>query len=437
MSGIPMSLEAEADFLGCCLISPEVIDESHGIVPNDFFKVQHQAIFEAITSLRAGGSAVTPISVWDEISRSKRDGLFLEEDGGTAALLSLANRAVSVHAAPHHAKLILRDSLMRKILGICSEAVERSRDRATDGVDLISTTVQKLLQIGVPGGDQPVRLGSKLTEVLDTIEAKATAPDKHVITTGLYKFDRIIGGFQAPQLVTIAARPGVGKTALALTIALHNARRNVPVLFFSLEMGFQELAERVISNVSRVPGHLIATGRVTGSSVFETSRRLVDVPLWIDDQIRTAPQIAAIARPWRNRLRSERGLVVIDYLGLIRSSGASETRAMEVGRMAWTAKEMAKSLAIPVILVSQLNRDSQRERRKPVLSDLRESGEIEQHSDVVIFPWRETLADGRVSDESGPASIIVAKHRGGPTGEIDCYWHASTMTFFDAQEDSQ
>jgi replicative DNA helicase len=228
------------------------------------------------------------------------------------------------------------------------------------------------------------------------------------------------------QLVVVAARPGIGKTALAGCTALRAAKRGVPVLVFSLEMAFAELAERFLGAQSRMSVETIGRG-VSGAAMrelFAASRDLSALPLWVDDRILNAGQIASAARSWRVRNQGKRALVVVDYLGLIKPQGRSETRALEVGRMAWAAKMLAKDLACPLILVAQLNRGNEKEGRKPVLSDLRDSGEIEQHADVVIFPNREPPLE-----DSGEADLIVAKNRGGKTGKVSCYWNAPLMVF--------
>jgi replicative DNA helicase len=238
----------------------------------------------------------------------------------------------------------------------------------------------------------PVKLGEGLGRVLDDIEARTRGQDESsTVGLGIASYDALIGPLRPGQLVVVAARPGIGKTALAGCTALRAAKRGVPVLVFSLEMAFAELAERFLGAQARMPVETIGRG-VSGLAMrelFAASRDLGSLPLWVDDRILNVGQIASTARSWRVRNQGRRALLVIDYLGLIKPQGRSETRALEVGRMAWAAKMLAKDLACPVMLVAQLNRGNEKEGRKPVLSDLRDSGEIEQHADVVIFPNRE------------------------------------------------
>lgn len=427
---IPQNLEAEADFLSCALVREASVDEADGLASSDFYSPVHQVVYEAILTVRGRGEKADTVTAWDEISRAGRAGYFAD---GWSTLSAIAQRAPVSYNARNYAAIVRRDSLLRRIMHKCSEIGAVAAGREVDGDAILSRAIRDFADMAATGSGGPDQIGKRAASVIEAIEQKHRAPNEISVMTGLDEFDRLIGGFRAPQLVTVAARPGMGKTAFAGTVALNAARRGVPTLVFSLEMSFQEMAERFLSAVSRIEGHSLATGRIRREQfalLNSAATKLYDVPLYVDDRVLSIGQITSTARSWHLRQAQKRCLIVIDYIGLVKSEGRSESRGLEVAAMSKAAKMLAKDLHVPVMLLSQLNRKSEEQDRKPILSDLRESGAIEQDSDMVIFPWRDPPLH-----ESGRAELIVAKHRGGRRGLVGCWWHAATMSFENDREE--
>lgn len=418
---VPYNPDAERSLLSCLLMSPEAINESGDIVAEDFYNAPYCAVFNAIQSVRGKGHPVDLVTVGDELLRSGAIRLLMDD-----SVMSIGGHAVSWHQVKHYAGIVRRNGTLRRLMALSSEISARAESGDEEPDDLMSMARQRLADLEARRDGGPVRLGDQLADVFESVAAKAREPDGYSVSSGIPKFDAMIGGFRSPQLVIIAARPGIGKTALAGSIALRAASRGVPALIFSLEMSNLELAERFIGADARFAVERISRGDLSASdytSLYKRAPVLAKYPLWTDDRTLTVGQIEATARRWRLKQPGKQALIIIDYLGLIKSSGKVENRNLEVGAMTRTAKMLAKDLACPVILVSQLNRSNEKESREPVLSDLRDSGEIEAHADMVIFPNRAN--DG----QSGPADLIVPKNRGGKTGRVPCWWHAEYMTY--------
>jgi replicative DNA helicase len=424
MTTSPHSFEAERSVLSALLMSPAAAVVLGELRTDDFLDPLHRRVFEAIGDLAREQLPVDSTTVAD------RMGLFENVGNGARdleALTEIAGFAPTWHRVEQYADIVIRHATQRRIAATCADYASRAQVQDADPgallVDLRAALAD--LELRSPGG--PGRIGSRLEGVLETIEGRLTRQDRAAfVGSGIAEYDAKIGPWKPGQLVVVAARPGMGKTALAGGCALKAAKRGEPALFFSLEMASQEVFERFVGAWTRTS--VEAIGRGMGGQamrkLFLDARDMADLPLWVDDRMLTIGQITATARSWRARNPSPRGLVVIDYLGLIRPTGRSESRALEVGRQAWGAKMLAKELACPVMLLAQLNRDAEKQDRDPMLSDLRDSGEIEQHADVVIFPQRRPPLH-----ESGPAELQVAKNRGGRTGRIDCHWQAEVMTF--------
>jgi len=420
---MPHSLDAEKAVLGSLLLRPTALDEIADMAADAFYLPAHREIVEAMRRIAGDGKRLDVVVLFDELTRRKA--------GVDLGYLS-SLEPPTAEALGYWADIVRKKSALRRVLEVAAEM----RAQAIEGEDpetVIADATKNLADIAVSGDKGgPVKLGDRLIEVLENIQAKVTEPKRFGVGTGISAFDTRFGLLRPGTLIVVAARPGIGKTALAGTVARNAAKDGIPSLVFSLEMAFQEMAERFLSAESGVNGQLIATGRVNATEfrqLHSAAGKLAEAPIAIDDRILTAGKIAATARAWRARQRTKQALVVVDYLGLIRSAERSETRALEVGRMAWAMKTMAKALDVPVILVAQLNRKNEQEKREPVLSDLRDSGEVEQHAHMVIFPHREPPLD-----QSGAADLIVAKNRGGITGKVAVWWHAETTTFAGQQE---
>jgi replicative DNA helicase len=430
MNTTPHNTDAEADFLSCVLVRETSLDESGHLEAADFFLPMHRVLFEAILAVRKRGERADGVTAWDEIVRAKKSGHFSD---GWSTIAAIAQRAPVSFNARGYAAIVRRDALLRRIMGKCTEINQAAQAGDSEAEAILGRAIREFADMAMTGAGGPEHVGKNLDAVINVIEQKHRAPTEFRVMTGLREFDSIIGGFGTEQLVVVAARPGMGKTALAGTVALSVARSGVPVLVFSLEMSFQEMAERFLSAASRIGGHALSTGRIRSDQFASLNRAasgIYSAPLYVDDRMLSISQIMSTARSWRLRQESKRCLIVIDYIGLVKSEGRVESRQIEVGAMSKAAKTLAKELHVPVMLLSQLNRKSEEQDRKPILSDLRESGGIEQDADMVIFPWREPPLH-----VSGKAELIVAKHRGGPRGLVPCWWHANTMTFENESEE--
>jgi replicative DNA helicase len=415
---LPYSADAEMSLLSSFLGSPAALSAISELRSDDFYLPFHRELFLAIAGFYERREHVDVITVSDRLGIS-------QDVERSMQLMTIAGYAPTWHRVREYADIVMRHGTARRLISACAELA--SRAHVQDPGEVLSDARRLMADLEGRTMGGPVRLGEGLGRVLEDIEARTAAVDQTAsISLGIASYDALIGPLRPGQLAVVAARPGIGKTALAGCTSLRAAKRGVPVLVFSLEMSFSELAERFLGAHARVSVEQIGRG-MGGQSMREilaAAQDLQSLPLWVDDRVLNVGQIASAARSWRVRNQGKRALVVIDYLGLIKPQGRSETRALEVGRMAWGAKMLAKDLACPVLLVAQLNRGNEKDGRKPVLSDLRDSGEIEQHADVVIFPNREPPLE-----QSGPADLIVAKNRGGKTGLCSCYWNAPLMIF--------
>jgi replicative DNA helicase len=426
---------AERAVIGSAMCHPGLFD-SAGLSPSDFFLGLHSAAWAAMGVARAKDRGIDPITVSDVMKLSG------EADGDPLGfLVQCAGEAPVEAMAPFYVEIVRRDATRRRMQAWASRLAQRTgEEHAVD--DLVAEARGKLEEVASGHVGGPVRVGDKLSDVLSVVEAKAARPHEHGVPTGIETFDRTFGNLGPGRLVVVAARPGIGKTSLARTMGLHAAvKKGIPVLLFSLEMTFQELAEQFVAGQVRMPAEALDRGSLSMEQfkrIYRDVGPLTRAPLYVDDRILSAAQISATARAWRAEQRVTQVLVMVDYLGLIRATEArQETRTLEVGRMTWTMKVLAKDLACPVVLVAQLNRQVEQrsvdgQAAHPRLSDLRDSGEIEQHAHMVVFPHRNPPLH-----ESGPAELVVAKNRGGRTGVVSCHWHAEFMMFGDLAQEPQ
>lgn len=431
----PHSLDAERSVLGSILIRPAALHDVAAVIasPDDFFLPAHREIFGVVVELSKSGDPIDAITVSNALG-AKLDRM----EGGIGYLLELTGAVPTAENARHYAKVVRGKATLRRIISACAEAQSRAYGDADEG-EVLSDLRASLASVELADEGGPVRLGEILEDVLDVIEKRATAPEKYGVTSGLGKFDEKIGNFKEGQQIVIAARPGGGKSAHAWSTAIRATMAGVPALAFSLEMSKQQLGERAFALTASVPGFHLSRGRVDYGDwgrIRDARKVLGPLPLWLDDRKLTCARICAEARRWRAKYAPDGlALLVIDYIGLVRSGERSENRAQEVAGMSRTFKLLAGELKCPLLLVSQLNRESAKlGPRKPMLSDLRDSGAIEQDADMVIFPWRENETEqGGPSHGPEAATLIVAKNREGPTGEVDVEWDGRYMAFFDQE----
>jgi len=436
----PHDFAAERSVLGAILLAPLLFSDLRGqLVTDEFFLPAHREVWDAMGAVAGRGHPIDPVMLADEL---KARGMLSRLEGGESYLNALANAASIPDVVGHHVGLVKEKATARRLIAACAGAMARAYGGATMD-DLLPEVRRQIMAIDASDTNAgPVKMADAIDAAIEHIDAKSRNPNAYQIQSGLADFDRTIGGVgRAGQLVIVAAQPGQGKTSFAENVALHNGSRGVPVLIFSLEMLRQELIERALSGETGIDGRKIVAGilkQADWEAINPAAGRLRQMPVWIDERrTLTADRICSEARRWRERFArsgaDDRALVVIDYLGLVRSAERSQNREREVAGMTRAFKGLAGDLGCPVMLVSQLSRDSAKQARRPILSDLRDSGAIEADADMVIVPWRDPPVgdEARNPPEVQSATIIVAKHRNGPIGEVDVKWRPSTTQFLD------
>ncbi|HYF53040.1 MAG TPA: DnaB-like helicase C-terminal domain-containing protein [Salinarimonas sp.] len=409
---------AERALLGCFILSPAEID-LYPLQRDDFAEPRYQALYDTMAALRKAGQPVDAVTITLEIER--RGHRFLLEAESLAEIANSVPHAVHV---AHYAREVMDASAKRRLRAVLREMDARLDTESS--IEVATDARRRLAEIEARA-DGPMCLGDGIDEV--TRESLDGVPPRTQVLTGLAEFDAMTGGFHPPQLIVVAARPGIGKSALAGTIALRVAKRGVPVLFFSMEMNFKQVARRMLGAEAQYPVRQLVGHRVSlddQERLQRASTSLRSLPIYIHAKTLSSKQVSATTRSWRLKHGAgERALVVIDYLGLMLSTEKKENRTREIGEWARDAKTLAVDINAPVMLISQLNRGLEnRDNNEPRLSDLRDSGEIEQHADMVVFPTREEPLG-----ESGPAHLIVAKNRDGEVGKVPCWWKAEWMCF--------
>ena len=427
----PQNLDAERGVLGSILLMNEAIDEvGESLKAEHFYSDAHQKMYSAIHRLYENGiRGIDAITLAEELVRSGH-----YEDVGGAGYLAQILEAVP-HAAHvrYYATIVREKWMQRSLIYACTEILSESYEASDDVEGLLQSAERRIFSILESQGDTgSFEIADILLEAFARLEERQSkAGDVTGITSGFTDLDRQTTGFQPTELIILAARPSMGKTALVCNIAEAVARKSGKgVLLFSLEQSNLELAERFLSITARIDGHAIRAGTLTDAqhdAMVQASDDLSKLPLFIDDKpARTMTQMAAIAR--RQHRKSPLGVIIIDYLQLIEPDDKSSPREQQIAQISRRLKFLAKELKIPVIALAQLNRGVElREDKRPRLADLRESGSIEQDADMVMFLHRPDAYDPE--DRPGEAEIIVAKHRSGPTGLIRLTWRKEYMRF--------
>ncbi len=416
----PHNLDAEEALLGAMLLSRDAVaaasEALHG--GDVFYRPAHAHIFETITVLTARGQAVDPITVADELRR--RD--LLEAVGGPATLVSLQANAPGTANAAHYARIVRDHALLRRLIGAAGNIAERAYglpDDVRKAVDEAESLVFDIARHEGEGSTAPIK--DLLSDTLERLEELYERGTEITGTpTGYVDLDAMTSGLQPGALIVVGARPAMGKTSFALGMATNAAMRaNRPTLVFSLEMSKVELSQRILCAEARVDSKKVRTGKLSQDdwgAISNAIGRLAEAPVWIDDN----PNVNVMEiRSKARRLRSEvgdLGMVVVDYIQLMTGRNNAESRQVEVSEISRGLKLLARELECPVVALAQLNRGlEQRADKRPMLSDLRESGALEQDADVVMFIYRDEVYDPK-QENAGLAEILVAKHRNGPTG---------------------
>ena len=417
----PHNIAAEESLLGAMLLSKDAIADAIEIVEAaDFYKPGHQHTYEAITSLYSVGEPADTVTVAEELARA---GL-LNGIGGAGSLVGLQAGTPAATNAAKYARIVHEHALLRRLIHVGSDIAEigfSQPEDVTKAIDSAETMVFNLSQGRAADSMAPIR--ELLDSNLDRLEQLYEQGDTITGTpTGFVDLDELLSGLQPSNLVVVGARPAMGKTSFALGLVAHAAMQaERPVLFFSLEMSQLEISQRILCSEARVDASRVRNGRLNEEDWSRISHgvgRLAEAPVWIDDNPNTTVmEIRAKARRLKSRV-GDLSLVVVDYLQLMTGRTSAENRQVEVSEISRGLKILARELECPVIALSQLSRQlEQRQDKRPMLSDLRESGSIEQDADVVMFLYRDEVYDSDSAD-IGTAEVLVAKHRSGPTGMV-------------------
>lgn len=422
----PQNLEAEISVLGAILQEAGALLKAMEVLrPSDFYKEAHRKIFAACMDLFERNEPVDLVTLANELVRRKQ----LEEVGGASYLSALVDAVPTAANAAHHARIIKDKALLNALIQKSTAVVSRAFSDSEDVDELLDWAEQQIFELSQD------KVGRAFLPVKDILRGTFQAIEKlydrksHVtgVATGFRKFDEMTAGLQPADLVVVAGRPSMGKTSFCLNIAENTALKDgTPVGVFSLEMSKEQLVQRMLCSVAKVDSHKLRTGFLRDEDWPKLTRAagsLSEAPIFIDD----TPGISLLEmRAKSRRLKAEKGLglVIIDYLQLISGRGRSESRQQEISEISRSLKAMAKELGVPVIALSQLSRAVEsRQPPRPQLSDLRESGAIEQDADVVVFLYRPAFyknrqEDGEEEAEDTSTEVIIGKQRNGPTGTV-------------------
>ncbi|MDM5251028.1 MULTISPECIES: replicative DNA helicase [unclassified Lysinibacillus] len=417
----PHNREAEQSVIGAIFLDPQaLITASEILLADDFYHNAHKQIFETMLRLSDQGKAIDVVTVTEELSAKKE----IEDVGGLSYLLELANAVPTAANVAHYAKIVEEKALLRRLIRVATKIVEDGYTREDEVEALLGEAEKKMMEVASRknAGDFK-HVKDVLVETFDNIEQlQSQKGDVTGIPTGFRDLDHITAGFQRNDLIIVAARPSVGKTAFALNVAQSvavQARENVAI--FSLEMGAEQLVMRMLCAEGNIDAQVLRTGALTTEDWGKLTMAMGSLSnsgIFIDDT--PGVRINEIRAKCR-RLAQEHGLgmILIDYLQLIQGSGkAGENRQQEVSEISRSLKHLARELKVPVIALSQLSRGvEQRQDKRPMMSDLRESGSIEQDADIVAFLYRDDYYD-KESESKNMIEIIIAKQRNGPTGTV-------------------
>lgn len=418
----PYSITAEQAVIGALMLDKQAWDKvADFLIEDDFYRRDHQLIYRAIRMLAEKQSPLDVITLSETLEQLG----WLEECGGLAYLATLAKETPSAANIVAYAEIVREKSVLRKLISSGSEIADLAfYPQGRQTIELIETAEQKVFHIA----DQYRRKGTGfspikplLAKAIDRIEL-LFQKEGHITgaSTGFTDFDDMTSGMQPSDLVIVAGRPSMGKTSFAMNIAEHVAiKEQLPVAVFSMEMPGEQLAMRMISSLGRIDQHRVRTGKLEDDEwprMTSAINILAETRLFIDDTPAMTPtEVRARCRRLAREHDGKLGLVVLDYLQLMQSPGA-ESRVNEISDISRSLKALAKELNVPVIALSQLNRSlEQRPNKRPVMSDLRESGAIEQDADVIVFIYRDEVYNKETTDK-GSAEIIIAKQRNGPIG---------------------
>jgi len=436
----PQNLDAERSVLGGVLLENRAIQKiSELIQEDDFYRDAHRKLYQAMIELHERGEPVDLITLTEDVTRRG----WLEEAGGAVYLASLADEVPTAANILYYAKIVKEKSILRQVIEAATRIARDGYEQPENALDFLDKAELTILEISrrqQRQGFVPIR-----DVMQDTFQSIEDLYNKQgMITgvpTGFVDFDHLTSGLQPSDLIILAGRPSMGKTALALNMARNAAVKDgVPVAVFSLEMSRQQLGVRLLCAEAEVDGQKLRAGylkKTDWKKLTSAADVLSRSPLYIDDSPGvTVREMRGKAR--QMKMEKSIGLVVVDYLQLMQGSSRAESRVQEISEISRSLKQLAKELNIPVVALSQLNRGVEnRPDKRPILADLRESGAIEQDADVIAFVYREEFYFRDRPDNQGKAELIVGKQRNGPVGTVPLIFRKEFTRFYDAVRESQ
>ena len=421
----PHNLEAEQSVLGAALLNDRAM---YGLVvaqslkPEDFYRPQHGAIYAAMLDLYEASEPIDHVAVAEKLRLQGK----LEQVGGAPAIAALPAAAPVAGNAQHYAKIVRQNALLRRLLATTYDIQQSVYRHEAEPDVIVDLAERRVLEVAQDDKQKDFVAASELlSNALDQFHELSQRKTSLIGTpSGFKDLDELTGGFHPGNLIVLAARPGMGKSALVTNIAENAAlSHGKPIALFSLEMSEQELAQRFVASQAKIKGEDLRRGRIEDRrwpKILEACSKLQAAPLFVDDTSDVGTtEIRAKARRLHQQSPDGLGMVIVDYLQLMRADGRVENRVQQIGEMSRGLKLLAKELDVPVIALSQLSRAvEQRTDKRPLLSDLRESGNLEQDADMVMFIYRDEYYAGDESEEPGVAEIIVSKNRHGGLAKI-------------------
>ena len=430
--GTPQDTSAERAVLGATLLSNDRLERAaeRGLGADDFFQPGHQLLFDTFTDLARQGRAIDMVTVTGRLEEQGR----LESAGGYAHLAGLSAAVPSVANLDEYISRVIEKSMLRRLLETSRQIAADVLEGDSEANESIERAESKILELreGRDSGKLS-RLNDVVEEVYETLRRRAESPeDVTGIPTGYRDLDTLLSGLQPSDLVILAARPSMGKTAFSLNLTAHaTLRHGSTAAFFSMEMSKEQIAARMMTSEARISGSRMRTGKLRQDDwtpLLGAVERLEQAELFIDD---TPAMTVGAVRAKCRRVKAMRGLdlIVVDYLQLMRSDDKMQSREQEISSISRGLKALAKEMHVPVVALSQLNRGvEQRADKRPMMSDLRESGAIEQDADVIMFLYRDEVYN-KTPDNQGLAEVLVRKQRNGAIGEVHLAWRGEFARF--------
>src|SRR6266540_866848 len=432
----PYSEDAEQAVLSAMLMDPVAIDAASNILDDTmFYREGHRRIYRAMLALQDQGGVVDPLTLSEALQRRGE----LESSGGKDYIAFLVDAVPTAANITYHAELVRENALRRRLIEASTAIVTEAFESAESAVELIDDAEKRIFELNKARADAGfMRIKELLWPAMEKIEERQRGGGSITgVASGFKDLDELTTGFQNSDLIIVAARPSVGKTAFVLNIAQNAAiEHQTPIAFFSFEMSKEQLVQRLLTSEGRVDAQRLRKGRLHDEEYVRLGKAagiLSHAPIWIDD---TAGMNLLELRSKARRLQAEQDIqmLVVDYLQLMEGPANSESRQQAISYISRSLKGLARELKIPVVALSQLSRQpEQRTEKRPQLSDLRESGAIEQDADLVMFIYRQELYDGPVDKDGnsleGKAEIIVGKQRNGPTGFVNLFFNKSFTRF--------